>query len=339
MTGKKVTIRDIANYLDVSVTTVSFALNDKGEISEETRSRIKEVARNMGYRPDHLARSLVTGVSHTVGVIIPDVSNQFFAETVRYLQTELASCGYDMILCNSEELMQNDLKYIDLLSSRQVDGLIMTLSAQSMEKENRVLVQNALDRTGVPYVFLDRFYCEKMPVVSIDNVDSGYTVARHLIDHGHRNIGLITGPMCLNSSFNRLEGFMRAMGESGIPVPEENVVHLSYTMEAGRQGAQQLLKRGVTAIFAFNDLQAYGVLSYINECGLSVPEDVSLVGFDDVFYSSILRTKLTTVRQPIRELATETCKMTIKLIKGEACPQTVKLKTELIVRDSVADIQ
>ena len=339
MTGKKVTIRDIANYLDVSVTTVSFALNDKGDISDETRSRIKEVASDMGYRPDHLARSLVTGVSHTVGVIIPDVSNQFFAETVRYLQTELASQGYDMILCNSEELMQNDLKYIDLLSGRQVDGLIMTLSAQSMEKENQARVQNALNRAGVPYVFLDRCYREDMPVVAIDNLDSGYTVAKYLIDHGHTNIGLITGPMCLNSSFNRLDGFMKAMKERGIPVPEENVVHLSYNMESGRQGAQQLLARGVTAIFAFNDLQAYGVLSYINECGLSVPEDVSLVGFDDVFYSSILKTKLTTVRQPIRELATETCKMTIKLMKGEACPQAVKLKTELIVRDSVADIQ
>jgi LacI family transcriptional regulator len=110
-------------------------------------------------------------------------------------------------------------------------------------------------------------------------------------------------------------------------------------MEAGRQGAEQLLDRGVTAIFAFNDLQAYGVLSYINECGLSVPNDVSLVGFDDIFYSSILKTKLTTVRQPVKELATETCKMTMKLIKGEACPKMIKLKTELIVRDSVADVR
>lgn len=339
MTSKKVTIRDIANYLDVSVTTVSFALNDKGDISEETRNRIKEAANNMGYRPDHLARSLVTGVTHTVGVIIPDVSNQFFAETVRYLQTELASQGYDMILCNSEELMQNDLKYIDLLSSRQVDGLIMTLSAQSMEKENQARIQMALNRAGVPYVFLDRCYREDMPVVAIDNLDSGYTVAKHLINHGHTNIGLITGPMCLNSSFNRLDGFVKAMQECGIALPEENVVHLSYTMDAGRQGAQQLIERGVTAIFAFNDLQAYGVLSYMNECGLSVPENVSLVGFDDVFYSSILKTKLTTVRQPIKALATETCKMIIKLMKGEACTQAVKLKTELIARDSVADIR
>lgn len=338
MAVKKVTIKDVAEHVGVSVTTVSFALNDKGNISPETCDRIKRVACDMGYHPDHLARSLVTGVSHTIGVIIPDISNQFFAETVRYLQTELAEAGYDMILCNSEELMENDIKYINLLSSRQVDGLIMTLSAQSMEQGNQLRIQEALSRLNVPYVFLDRYYKNDMPVVAIDNVDSGYTVAKYLIECGHRNIGVITGPMCLNSSYNRLEGFLKATKEFGIDVPMDRVVHQSYVMEAGMLGARQLLEKGVTAIFAFNDLQAYGVLSYINECGLSVPENISLVGFDDVFYSSILKTKLTTVRQPIKELATQTSRMIIKLMKGESCPKMVKLKTQLIIRDSVGSI-
>lgn len=336
---KKVTIKDIADKLGLSVSTVSFVLNGKGDISQSTRDKIKEAAISMGYRPDYLARSLVTGRSYTIGVIIPDISNQFFAETVRHLQIELSAYGYDMILCNSEEQTKNDIRYIDWLASRRVDGLILTLSAQSMDKTNRQHVKAALKNAGIPYMFLDRYYASDSPVVAIDNVDSGYTVTKYLIEHGHKDIGVITGPLSLNSSYNRLEGFMKAMKESNIEVSQDNIINLSYDMEAGRKGAEHLLSHGVTAIFAFNDLQAYGVLAYANEKGLKVPDDISLVGFDDIFYSSILETKLTTVRQPVKTLATETCNMIINLLQGKDCQKEVKLKTELIIRDSVREIR
>ena len=249
---KKVTIKDVAEQLGLSVTTVSLVLNNKGDIPESTRSRIRRVAEDMGYHPDYMARSLVTGKSHIVGVLVPDISNQFFAETVRHSQTELNNYGYDIILCNS--------------------------------------------------------------------------------------IGLITGPMSLNSSANRLEGVQKAMAERGIALPKENIVSLSYDMDSGRQGAEVLIARDVTAIFCFNDLQAYGVFAYVNEHGMKVPDDISLVGFDDIFYSSILETKLTTVRQHIRQMALETCKVVVNLLEGKPCPTEVKLTTELIVRDSVKDI-
>lgn len=335
---KKVTIKDIADKLGISVSTVSFVLNDKGEISQPTRDKIKEAAFNMGYRPDYLARSLVTGKSHTIGVIIPDISNQFFAETVRHIQTGLSGYGYDIILCNSEEKTKNDIKYIDWLASRRVDGLILTLSAQSMEKTNHAFIKDALENAKIPYMFLDRYYKSEAPIVSIDNVDSGYTVTKYLLSEGHKNIGVITGPLSLNSSYNRLEGFLKAMREANVTVSENNIVNLAYDMESGKTGAEKLIKKGVTAIFAFNDLQAYGALEYCNENGLKIPEDVSLVGFDDIFYSSILETKLTTVRQPIRELANETCKTIINLLEGKECKKEVKLKTELIIRDSVKAI-
>lgn len=335
---KTVTIKDIADKLGVSVSTVSFVLNDKGEISQSTREKIKEAAFNMGYRPDYLARSLVTGRSHTIGVIIPDISNQFFAETVRHIQTELSTYGYDIILCNSEEQAKNDVKYIDWLASRRVDGLILTLSAQSMEEKNHAFIKTALDNAGIPYMFLDRYYNTEAPIVSIDNVDSGYSVTKFLISQGHRNIGVITGPLSLNSSYNRLEGFQKAMEEFGITVDPDNVINLAYDMESGKKGAEKLISKGVTAIFAFNDLQAYGALEYCNDNGLKIPEDVSLVGFDDIFYSSILETKLTTVRQPIKELASKTCRTIINLLEGKDCFEDVKLKTELIVRDSVRNI-
>ncbi len=335
---KKVTIKNVAEQLGLSVTTVSLVLNNKGDIPECTRSRIKQVAEDMGYRPDYMARSLVTGKSHIVGVLIPDISNQFFAETVRYLQIELNHYGYDIILCNSEERMDNDIRYIEWLSGRRVDGLVLTLSAQSMQKENREKMQRVLDGVKIPYVFLDRYYQSDAPKILVDNVDGGYRVTKYLLDCGHTNIGVITGPMSLNSSANRLEGVQKAMAERGIALSEENVVNLAYDMDSGRLGAEKLIPRGVTAIFCFNDLQAYGVFAYVNELGLSVPNDVSIVGFDDIFYSSILETKLTTVRQHIRQMALETCKVVVNLLENKPCQQEVKLETELIVRDSVKDI-
>ena len=335
---KKVTIKDVAEQLGLSVTTVSLVLNNKGDIPESTRSRIRRVAEDMGYHPDYMARSLVTGKSHIVGVLVPDISNQFFAETVRHLQTELNNYGYDIILCNSEERMDNDIKYIEWLSGRRVDGLVLTLSAQSMQEENRGKMQRVLDGVKIPYVFLDRYYESNTPKILVDNVDGGYRVTKYLLDSGHTNIGLITGPMSLNSSANRLEGVQKAMAERGIALPKENIVSLSYDMDSGRQGAEVLIAMGVTAIFCFNDLQAYGVFAYVNEHGMKVPDDISLVGFDDIFYSSILETKLTTVRQHIRQMALETCKVVVKLLEGKPCPTEVKLTTELIVRDSVKDI-
>ena len=207
-----------------------------------------------------------------------------------------------------------------------------------MQEENRGKMQRVLDGVKIPYVFLDRYYESNTPKILVDNVDGGYSVTKYLLDSGHTNIGLITGPMSLNSSANRLEGVQKAMAERGITLPKENIVSLSYDMDSGRQGAEVLIAMGVTAIFCFNDLQAYGVFAYVNEHGMKVPDDISLVGFDDIFYSSILETKLTTVRQHIRQMALETCKVVVNLLEGKPCPTEVKLTTELIVRDSVKDI-
>ncbi len=337
---KKVTIKDVAGLTGVSAATVSLVLNGKGDnIPECTRQRIRTAAEKLDYSPDYTARSLVTGKTQTIGVIIPDISNMFFAETVRHIQLELNKYEYDIILCNSEEQMRNDVKYIRWLASRKVDGLILAMSAESMEPQNRGEIQSTLDGLKVPYIFLDRYYKSFAPKVMVDNVDGGYRVAEFLMDCGHTEIGVITGPVSLNSSSNRLKGFTAALNQRGIPLPEENIVYGRYDLESGRNGAEILLNRGVTAVFTFNDLQAYGVLAYAHEKGVKVPDDISLVGFDDIFYSSILETKLTTVRQPVKQMALEVCNMMVGLLAGKPCSEEVKLKTKLIVRDSVKDIK
>jgi len=336
---KKTTIKDIAEVAGFSVATVSLVLNNKGKnIPDCTRERIKNVADELEYRPDYTARSLVTGKSYTIGVIVPDISNIFFAEMVRHIQLELDKYGYDIILCNSEEKMENDIKHIGLLASRGVDGLILTMSAESMRQENRDRIQYTLENLKIPYVFLDRYFKKDTYKVSVDNEASGREVANYLLSLGHTDLGVITGPIGLNSSANRLRGFTEALREKGVTLPEENIISGRYDIETGAIGADQLIDRGVSAIFAFNDLQAYGVFMSAKKRNLEVPRDISVVGFDDNIYSSILETKLTTVRQPIRQMAIEVCKMIINIVREIPTNKEVKLKAELIVRDSVKDI-
>lgn len=338
-TVKKTTIKDIAEATDLSIATVSLVLNNKGQnIPEKTCQRIKAVARQLNYLPDYNARSLVTGKSRTVGVIIPDISNMFFAEMVRHIQLELDTKGYDIILCNSEEKMQNDLKYINLLASRRVDGLILTMSAESMNDRNRAVVEETLGKLTIPYIFLDRYFKNDCNKVMVDNEESGRAVARHLLSCGHRKLGVITGPDSLNSSANRLQGFLSELEAQSVEIGSDCIIHGTYDFESGVRGTEILIEKGVTAIFAFNDLQAYGVVMTANKHGLKVPRDLSVVGFDDSLYSSVLETKLTTVRQPLKEMAMAVCDMFENLLHGDEICKEIKLKAELVVRDSVRDL-
>ncbi len=341
MKKNRTTLKDIAEATSLSIATVSLVLNGKGDnIPECTRKRIQEAVRELNYHPDYTARSLVTGRSQTIGVIVPDISNTFFAEMVHNLQLELSQLGYDIILCSSEEKMSNDIKYIKLLSGRNVDGLVLTLSAESMEEKNREAVEQTLREASVPYIFFDRYLGGENYVVSADNKDSGYTIANLLLDRGHTNIGVITGPVSLNSSKNRLAGFSKAMQERGVPLPPENIYNGQYDVESGIQGARQLLRKGggITAIFAFNDMQAFGVMTYAKEQGIHIPGDVSLVGFDDTYFSAMVEPKLTSIKQPIKEMARQASKMIVDVIGGVECKKTVKLKTQLIERNSVRQI-
>ncbi len=340
MKKDKVTLKDIAEATNLSIATVSLVINGKGDnIPLCTKQRIFDAVREMNYRPDYTARSLATGKSHTIGVIVPDISNAFFAEMVHHLQLELNKYSYDIILCSSEEKMSNDLKYIKLLSGRNVDGLVLTMSAESMEAGNRQMVRHMLKEAAVPYIFFDRYFSSEDYTVSADNTDSGYRIANMLLDHGHRNIGVITGPVSLNSSTNRLSGFIKALQARGVELPPENIYHSQYDVDGGIAGARALLSRpNISAIFAFNDLQAFGVMHYAKDHGLRIPQDISLVGFDDTYFSSLTEPTLTSIKQPIKELAQEASKMIMGIIQGLDCPKNVKLETQIIQRNSVRQI-
>lgn len=335
MIKKKATVNDVALEAGVSKASVSLVLNNKKcNIPKTTKDRIREAASKLNYTPNHIARSLVTKETKTIGVIIPNITNAFFSECVRNIQKELNVYGYDIFLCDSDEKLANDTKYINLLSNRDVDGLILTMSAESLTKDNKDKIHDLLKSKNIPFVLLDRHYGLEAPKVMVDNVNGGYEVTKYLIESGHRKIGVITGPLNLNSSRERLMGVVQALEEYGLTLNENDIFTGQYDMDTGRKGAFKLLPN-VSAIFAFNDMQAFGVIDVAKELGVKIPEKVSLVGFDDTIYSTLFDLKLTTVRQPVVGLSHAVTDLILKCIDNPKITTEINLPTKLIIRDSV----
>ena len=340
MLNKRVTLKDLAQYTGFSITTVSLVLNNNASsIPDSVKKQIIDAARELNYIPNIAARSLVSGSSKTIGVIIPDISNSFFSTLVHDMQIELNNYSYDIFLCNSDEKMENDIKYINLFSSRAVDGMILVLSAESLKEENQPKIKNLLDSLFVPYILVDRYFASDTYKVMIDNYDAGRMVADVLYKNGHKNIGLITGPLSLNSSINRLQGALDYFKKLGITINPDAIYTGNYDYDTGYIGARKLLKNNISAIFAFNDLQAYGVIECCNELGIKIPNDISLIGFDNLDTSKIISPKLSSVSQPIKELSVLACQNLMALIERRACEKEIRLKSTIILRDSIGRVE
>lgn len=335
---KRLTLKDVADACGVSTTAVSFVLNDKpSNISEATREKILRTAKEMNYQFNGVARALAIRKTNIIGIIIPDISNAFFSESILHMQVELNKNGYEVIFCNSEDKFENDLKYLKILLSRQVDGLILTISSESMVHDNWRTIQAMLKENEVPHVLYDRYYPGDDAKVYVNNEQSAYDLTKYLIANGHRRIGLIAGPMTLNSAQGRLLGAKKALNEANITFSDDLIYYGKYDIETGHLGAEKLLGN-VSAIFAFNDLQAYGVIDKARNRNITIPQDLSLIGFDDIFYSSILSTKLTTVKQPLEEMSLAACNLLIELINNTSKNKEISLPGKFIVRDSVKKV-
>lgn len=335
---KRVTIKDVAMEAGVSITAVSIVLNGKGNsVPLATRERIYAAAEKLHYTPNSTARSLVMGRTNMVGIIVPSITNIFFAELVRLLQSEFAKNGYDIVLVNNEDSADNDARYIRLLSNRNIDGLVFTPSSESLSEERLAGLRKTVDKLAIPCLFLDR-YIDEYPHVAVDNVASSYTLADHLIKKGHRKVGVVTAPMQLNSCANRLKGLRKRFDEEGLEIPDSYIYEGQYDIETGERAVEQFLGTDVTAIFAFSDVQAYGVYKKLKELGKRVPEDMSVVGFDDNVYSLLLDKPLTTMRQPLKELALATVKTMLGMMQGKGYEKTEKMPAMLIERESVKQL-
>ncbi len=312
----RTTIKDIANKTNLSITTVSLVLNNKeSKISEKTKQLVLQTAKELNYRPNQLAIGLVKRHTQTIGLVLPDITNFFFAELAKAVEDETAKNDYNMILCNSGNQYERDLKNIDMLIDKGVDGIILAAANDCGEQEMEDACRTA-ERSGVSLVMIDRHFGIKgVGSVSLDNAAGGYLAVKHLIDNGHVNIGFITGPITVPFSRERMLGVRRAMAEAGLPVNEAWCFEGDFQFSGGLRAAEYFYASEVTAVFAFSDVMAISFIRRSQELDVRVPQDVSVIGFDDISLARLMG--VTTVHQPIYEMGASAAQMIVKAVEGQ----------------------
>jgi DNA-binding LacI/PurR family transcriptional regulator len=330
---RTVKLRDIAEAAGVTIATASRSLNGSYGVNPNTRERVLEIASRLGYRPNHLARSLVTGRSQSFGLIISDIRNPFFSEIARGVEDAAYSAGWDVVLCNSDLNPQKQSHYISSLMAKNVDGLIMNSVTVLRETE-----QERLAQSGVPVVLLNRCSTHlQFSTVSADNEQGGRLTAEYFLRLGHRCLAHLTGPSRHGNLSQRAKGFLQTIRD-GKPNASATVIHGEHTLAGGHAMALKLFreKKDVSAIFAANDAVAFGVLKAAVEYGVRIPEDVSLIGFDNVDFAAIVHPPLTTIHQSKYEMGQAAVDILLRLAKGkDKSPENRVLGVELIERASV----
>lgn len=325
-------MKEVARRAGVSVTTVSHIINSTRFVSPELTERVLAAIDDLDYRPYGLARSLRTKQSKTVGVLIPDNTNPYFAEMTRLLEDSFFLHDYNVIICNTEQSPEKELTYLRLLNDKAVDGVVFVSTGGDSE------AIALLRRQNTPCILIDRDIDEVgLDRIVSDNDLGGYTATRHLIELGHRRIATVSGPEGLASTGDRLSGYSRAMHEEGL---ESEVVAGDFQVGSGYHAYRRLMEREnpPTAVFAANDLMALGVLHGAAEAGVRVPQELSVVGFDDIRLASYAVPALTTVRQPKHEIVNQTVRRMLYLLRGsgEGEKQRITLEPRLVIRSSTA---
>ena len=327
-------MRDVAERAGLSVSTVSHVINNTRAVSVESRQKVLEAMDELDYKPNALARSLRRRKTNTLGMIVPDSANPFFAEIARAIEDASFAQNYSVILCNSEGDLEKQQAYTDVLIENRVAGILFVAAGISTE-----LVSD-LGRRKVPLVVIDR----EVPGVDVDTVmtnhaQGGCLATQHLIDLGHRRIACIAGNSEVSPSAERLTGYRETLQKNAIAFDESLVVKGDFQYQSGYEATNYLLalETPPTAVFACNDLMAVGSISAASALGIRVPDDLSVVGFDDVQLASYTNPSLTTVDQPKVKIGTLATQMLLERMKDlDATPRFERLDTELRIRRSTA---
>jgi LacI family transcriptional regulator len=326
------TIKEVAALAGVSSATVSHVINSTRFVSDAVRDQVLNAMKSLDYRPNDLARSLRSGVTHTLGLIIPDSANPFFAELGHCIENAAFKAGYSVILCNTENDLKKELLYMDVLTKKLVDGMIFVAAG-----ENADTFKNLVE-LDIPVVVMDRnFDGIDLEVVSSDNHQGGLLATNHLIQLGHRRIACVTGPSRINPSSKRLDGYKEALAANGIAMDPQLICQGDFHPESGYVAARTWLSmpEPPTAVFACNDLMAMGVIKAAHTKGLHVPDDLALVGYDDIDLATYTNPPLTTIRQPKVEMGLTALQIILDRIKEkDQAPQKIQLPVSLVVRDS-----
>lgn len=330
--NRPVTLQDVATAAGVSMQTVSRVVNRKPDVADDTRVRVWKIIHELGYRPNKLARSLVSQRSHILGIISLPLNDPFRAEVITATEREARARGYACLLGFVDDSMVTLPHIIEQMLERQVDGLLL-ITGKILEPS---LVPFAVPGVSLAYPIDDA----QVINVDIDNLDGSYQAMRHLTSLGHRAIGVVAGPLQWKAAEDRLEGARRALAEIGQTLDGSWIYRAeSWTIEAGYQGSRKLLAQHpqLTALFCHNDWMAIGAYRALAEQNLRVPEDVSVVGYDDVSVSPYVTPPLTSVRQPIAGLGELLVQLLVNAIEyGNNAPSTMLVKTELQIRSSTA---
>jgi len=324
------TIRDVAHRAGVSTTTVSHVINGTRKVDPATAARVQSAIDALGYRPNALARSMRRGRTHTVGIVVPDIANPFFGDLARSLEDHLFERGYSAIICNSDGEAAKEISYLEVLVSKQVDGLLLIAASQPSQTLAAVL------SGGTPAVVIDRELGD-LPVsqVLVENQRGGHLAGRHLLKLGHRDIGIIAGPGNLGTTARRLEGFRAALEEAGVPLPPSRIRRGDFRAASGRAAVDAwILAHDLpTAIFAENDLMALGALSAAHAAGVAVPAELSVVGFDGIAFGADVTPPLTTVCQSTDAVAGAASELLFERLQDATAPnRLVELPVTLAIR-------
>jgi len=329
------TIKDVALHAKVSVATVSHVVNDTRFVSETTRLRVQQAIEELRYVPSALARSLKSNRTHTVGMMIPNNSNPYFAEIIRGIEDTCYAAGFNVILCNSDDDPLKQSTYVRLLSEKQVDGLIVLSSGSDVD------LLDTLRTATMPQVVVDREIDElAADLVEVNHEAGGFLATQHLLQLGHRRIACIAGPQALSSARQRVQGYRRALHEAGLTAHDKLLRHGDFTSAGGHAAMSSLLDitppaERPSAVFASNDLMAIGAICAAAAKGLRIPKDLSVIGFDDIALAAFSNPPLSSIAQPKHQTGELAAQLLLQRIAqpGRELQRAI-LQPSLLVRQS-----
>ncbi|CAM4292963.1 LacI family transcriptional regulator [Paenibacillus endophyticus] len=327
----KATIYDIAREAGVSIATVSKVMNDKGKISAARRNQILSIMQRLQYQPSAIASALTGKHTYTLGLLIPDIANPFFAEVARAVEDRGHQFGYCVIICSTDNKDERIERYMTVLKQKQVDGIIIGTGL-----ENHAMLEEL--RSIIPIVVIGREVTPlDVPTVVADDYRGGRLAAEHLLALGHVRMAVLAESLLISSSRDRLRGFQDAIEDAGYALPDDSIIACGHVLEDSKARVVKLLRGGnrPSGLFCFNDLLAVGALQAAKESNVHVPSELSVVSFDNTILASVTNPPLTSIAQPMNQLGEAAVDLLLRQFEhGDLVHQRVSLRTELIVRQS-----
>ena len=327
MTQKAITIKDLAEQLNISVSTVSRALKDNPEISQATRRQVQELAKQLGFRPDPIAVALKTHKSYTIGIIVPQIVNSFFASVVRAIEEVAESYGYNVLVSSSNEHVEKEKKNVNVFLGIRVDGIIISLARETTNYDHI----KAIKASNTPLVLFDRTTTDiEAARVVANDADAACKIVQHLIDGGAKSIALITGPEHLSIGRNRMKGYLRAMTNNNLDIRQDYILRCKdFTVEAAYEATSQLLDNGQCpdAFFGINDEMVIGAMKALKERNIRIPDDVTLFGFSNSKRSRYMSPTISTIDQFPHEVGTKAAELLFEQILA---PKYAKIREEVV---------